>query len=152
VSCERVLSGPGLKNVYDFLRDSGRCPEPAGLGDLLRAAPDPSAAIARAAMEGKAPICEQALDLWTAVYGSEAGNFALRILATGGVYLGGGIAPKLRGKLQQPTFMKAFVAKGRMQPLLESVPVRIILNEEAGLIGAARCALLQAGVEAKVRA
>ena len=144
VSCERVLSGPGLKNVYDFLRDSGRCPEPAWLADELRAASDPSAAIARAALEGKAPLCEQALDLWTAVYGSEAGNFALRILATGGVYLGGGIAPKLRSKLQQPTFLKAFVAKGRMQPLLEAVPVRIILNEKAGLIGAARCAVLQA--------
>jgi glucokinase len=145
VSRERVLSGPGLKNVYDFLRDSGRWPQPSWLSDELRAAADPSAAIARAAQEGKAPICEQALELWTAVYGAEAGNFALSILATGGVYLGGGIAPKLRSTLQQPTFMQAFVAKGRMQPLLEAVPVRIILNEKAGLIGAARCAVLQAG-------
>jgi len=144
VSCERVLSGPGLKNVYDFLRDTGHFPEPAWLGEELRAAENPPATIAGGALEHKAEICEQALDLWTAVYGSEAGNFALRILATGGVYLGGGIAPKIRSKLQEPTFLRAFVAKGRMQPLLESVPVRIILNESAGLIGAARCAVLQA--------
>jgi len=144
VSCERVLSGPGLENVYNFLRDTRRFPEPAWLGEELRAAENPPATIARGALEHKAEICEQALDLWTAVYGSEAGNFALRILATGGVYLGGGIAPKIRSKLQEPTFLRAFVAKGRMQALLESVPVRIILNESAGLVGAARCAVLQA--------
>ncbi len=151
VSCERVLSGPGLKNVYDFLRETGRCPEPSWLGEELRAAADPSAVISRTALEGKADICAQALDLWTGVYGAEAGNFALSVLATGGVYLGGGIAPKVRSKLQQPTFMKAFVAKGRMRPLLEAVPVRIILNEKAGLLGAARCAVLRAGAS-KVQA
>ncbi len=144
VSCERVLSGPGLKNIYDFLRDSKRAEEPAWLREQLREAADPSAVIAQAGTDGKAPICEQALDIFVAAYGAEAGNLALRVMATGGVYLGGGIAPKLRHKLEEQTFMKAFVVKGRMRKLLESVPVRIILNPKAGLLGAARCALVQA--------
>jgi glucokinase len=138
VSCERVLSGPGLKNIYNFLRDSGLDSEPDWLKDELRAAPDPVAVISRHGLESKSAICERALDIFTAIYGAEAGNLALRMLATGGVFLTGGIAAKILPKLQSPIFGTAFVDKGRMKPLLESIPVKVIMNDRVGLIGAAR--------------
>ncbi len=136
VSYERIVSGPGLVNVYLFLKDSHRGDEPQWLRDEI-AAGDPGAAISKAAVSGKAPLAEQALDLWISIYGAEAGNMALKVLATGGVFLAGGIAPKLLTKLAGPLFMEAFISKGRMQPLLESIPVRVITNEKNGLIGAA---------------
>jgi glucokinase len=141
VSYERILSGPGLVNVYEFLRDTGRGEEPAGLAEaMLRG--DPAAVIAEVALAGASSRCEQALDLFVAVYGAAAGNLALQLMATGGVYVGGGIAPKIVRKLAGPAFMQAFVAKGRLQPLLEAIPVHVILNDRAALLGAARCALL----------
>ena len=103
---------------------------------------DPAAAISGAGVQGKCPLCEQAVDLFVSIYGAEAGNLALKILATGGIYLGGGIAPKLLPKLAGPLFMQAFVSKGRMQSLLESIPVRVITNESIALLGAARCAVV----------
>ena len=143
VSYERIVSGPGLVNVFHFLRDTGRGEEPKWLTDEMHTS-DPAAAISRAAIDGKCPLCEHALDLFVSIYAAEAGNLALKLLATGGVYLGGGIAPKLVSKLAEPLFMQAFVGKGRMQPLLESMPVKVITNEQTALIGAARCAVARA--------
>jgi len=138
VSYERIVSGPGLVNVYLFLKDThrGHEKEPQWLRDEI-AAGDAAAAISKAAVSAKAPLAEQALDLWTSIYGAEAGNMALKVLATGGVFLAGGIAPKILAKLAGPLFMQAFLSKGRLQPLLEAIPVRVITNERTGLLGAA---------------
>src|SRR6266567_4436374 len=140
VSYERVLSGPGLKNIYDFLRDSKFEAEPQWLQDELRQATDPVAVISKHGVEAKASICERSLDMFVSLYGAEAGNLALKLMATGGVFISGGIAAHLAPKLRQPAFMHAFVAKGRLQPLLEAIPVKIITNDRVGLIGAARYA------------
>lgn len=137
VSYERILSGPGLVNVYLFLKDTHRGEEPQWLRDEI-AAGDPGAAISRAAVAAKAALAEQALDLWISIYGAEAGNMALKVLAVGGVFLAGGIAPKILPKLSGPLFMQAFLSKGRLQPLLEAIPVHVITNEKTGLLGAAR--------------
>jgi len=143
VSCERVVSGPGLVNLFHFLRDTGRGTEPHWLTDEMLHA-DPAAAISRAAIDGKCGLAEQALDLFISLYAAEAGNLALKLMATGGVYLGGGIAPKVLPKLAGPLFMHAFAGKGRMQPLLETMPVRVVVNDKAALMGAARCAVVRA--------
>lgn len=142
VSCERIVSGPGLKNVYDFLRDTALEPEPAWLQEELRNCADPSALISHLGLEGKAAICKRSLDIFVAVLGSEAGNLALRFLATAGVFLSGGIAAKILPELREEPFLQAFTAKGRMKPLLEKIPVKVITNDKVGLIGAARRALL----------
>lgn len=145
VSYERVLSGPGLHNVYQFLRDTGRGEEPAWLAEQI-AQGDPSAAISKSALEGTSEICVQALDIFVAVYGAEAGNLALKVLATEGMYVGGGIAPKIIRKLSSTTFMKAFSAKGRKSGLLKEIPVRVITNDKTALLGAGRvAAMLAAG-------
>jgi glucokinase len=142
VSYERILSGPGLLNVFHFLRDTGRGTEPKWLtAEMLHS--DPAAAISQAATDGKCALCEQAVDIFVSVYAAEAGNLALKVMATGGVFLGGGIAPKMLPKLSGPLFMHAFAAKGRMQPLLESIPVRVITNDKTALLGAARYALMK---------
>jgi glucokinase len=141
VSFERVLSGPGLVNIYTFLRDTGRGEEAAWLAEELRQ-PHPAAAITQAALEGKSALCEQALDLFVSIYGSEAGNLALKVMATGGVFLGGGIAPRIFRARKDTKFLEAFTAKGRMKPLLEAMPVQVILNDKTALLGAARCAAL----------
>ncbi|MGE3540422.1 MAG: glucokinase [Candidatus Tectimicrobiota bacterium] len=145
VSWERVLSGPGLYNVYRFLRDTRRGSEPDWLTTALQQG-DPAAAISQAGLAGTCELCVQALDLFAALYGAEAGNLALKVMATGGVFLGGGIAPKMVAKLQEPGFLQAFVAKGRLQKVLEAMPVKVILNDQAALYGAARCAALRAGM------
>jgi len=142
VSWERVVSGPGLANIYAFLRDTGRGAEPEWLRAAIGAG-DPPAVISAAALEGKSELCVQALDVFVSAYAAEAGNLALKVMATGGVYLGGGIAPKILDKLTGPAFMRAFTAKGRLGPLLETVPVRVILNDGTALLGAARWAALQ---------
>lgn len=139
VSYERVLSGPGLVNIYCFLRDSGRSEESEGEREEVWTM-DPAASISRLGLEGKYALCEEALRLFVQIYGAETGNMALKILATGGVFVGGGIAPKIVSKLREPLFMQAFAAKGRMQELLESIPVRVIMNDLAALLGAARVA------------
>jgi glucokinase len=139
VSYERVLSGPGLVNVYEFLRGKGCGDELPGFAAHL-AQGDAAAAISRSALDGSNRLAEQALDLWITVYGAEAGNLALKAMATGGIFLGGGISPKILPKLTGPPFMQAFLEKGRLRPLLESIPVRVITNDKAGLLGAARCA------------
>ncbi|RII27072.1 MAG: glucokinase [Geobacter sp.] len=142
VSCERVISGPGLRNIYRFLRDRKQIPEsPKVAVEML--ADDSSRVISSAALEGSCELCVRSLDLFASLYGAEAGNVALRYLATGGIYVGGGIAPKIIDKLREPAFMIAFTAKGRLSPLLETIPVRVILNERSALLGAARCAALE---------
>jgi glucokinase len=141
VSCERVISGPGIKNIYDFLRDSKTELEPGWLKDELDGAADPVVLIAQYGLDAKAPICERALDVFVGAYGAEAGNLALRIMALNGVFVSGGIAGKLLPEMRSSLFVKAFLAKGRMKPLLETVPVKVIVNEHIGLMGAARYAL-----------
>ena len=136
VSYERVVSGPGLCNIYQFLRESGRGAEPGWLAERLKGG-DPSAEISRTALERKSELCAKALDLFVAVYGSEAGNLALKFKATGGLYVGGGIAPKILPRLKSGGFMSAFAAKGRLSALLKAIPVRVILNDQAALRGAA---------------
>ncbi len=140
VSYERILSGPGLVNLFNFLRDSGRGTEPDWLREEIQNS-DAAAAISRAASGGQCELAEQALDLFIDVYGAEAGNLALKLLSTGGVFVGGGIAPKIVSKLTgSPRFMEAFVSKGRMRPLMEKIPVKVIMNDETALLGAARYA------------
>ncbi len=143
VSYERVVSGPGLLNIYRFLRDGGHAEEPPWLAEAVRQE-DPPAIIVQAALDGKSELCIRALDLFVSLYGAEAGNLALKVLATGGVYLGGGIAPRIVQKLTEPAFLDAFTFKGRMRPLLQAMPVRVILNDKAALLGAARVASLSA--------
>jgi glucokinase len=143
VSWERVVSGPGLLNVYQFLRDTGRGEEPAWLSEAMRRQ-DPPAVISQAALAGTSALCEQALNFFVSLYGAEAGNVALKVMATGGVYVGGGIAPKIIKKLTEPLFMEAFVAKGRLKPLLQDIPVRVVMNDRTALLGAARFATMHA--------
>jgi glucokinase len=139
VSYERVLSGPGLVNVYEFLLEKGCGDEATGFAAQLSHG-DAAATISHTALNGTNPLAEQALDLWVSVYGAEAGNLALKTMATGGIFLGGGISPKILPKLTGPLFMRAFLEKGRLRPLLESIPVQVITNDKAALLGAARCA------------
>jgi glucokinase len=142
VSVERVVSGRGLVNIYQFLKDSGQAEEPPWLAEQMRLS-EPAAVISGNALEGQSPICVQALDLFVSNYGAEAGNLALKLMATGGVFLGGGIAPKIIAKLREPVFLNAFTAKGRMKPLLQAMPVQVIVNPKTALLGAARYALQQ---------
>jgi glucokinase len=143
VSYERVLSGPGLVNIYEYLRDSGRGAEQPFVLERMREH-GAAAAISETALQARCGLCEQALEIFVSCYGAEAGNLGLRYLAHHGVYLGGGIAPKIAPALTGPHFMAAFTAKGRLSPLVAAMPVRVILNEKVGLLGAARFATLQA--------
>lgn len=136
VSFERVVSGLGIKNVYGFLRDVEKLDEPKWLCDRM-AAEDPNVVIGECAEDGSSSICFETMKLFASAYGAEAGNVALKVLATGGVYLGGGIAPKRLKTMQNGFFMQAFLDKGRMSALLQSMPVRIILDETCALLGAA---------------
>ncbi len=140
VPAEWVISGPGLVRVYRFLVQRGVSTWPEVTEAIARE--DPGEVIARYALTKTDIACEQALDLFAAAYGAEAGNLALRTLATGGVYVGGGIAPKILPKLQDGTFLEAFRAKGRMSDLVGRIPLRIVLEPRAGLMGAALEAVL----------
>jgi glucokinase len=145
VSYERVLSGPGLLNVYRFLKDSGTLPEPPWLAERLATAQDLSVEISKAALANEAEICVAALDLFVSVYGAEAGNLALRSKSIRGLYIGGGIAPKILSKLKDGTFMRAFTDKGRYSDFVSLIPVRVILNDRAALHGAGYYAAFLAG-------
>jgi glucokinase len=136
VSWERVVSGLGIKNIYAFLRDVEKISEPGWLHDRM-VAEDPNAVISQCAEDGSSSICFETMKIFTGAYGAEAGNIALRVLATGGMYLGGGIAPKILQTLRNGTFLQAFLDKGRMSPLLQSIPVRVILDDTCALLGAA---------------
>src|SRR6201996_7666307 len=136
VSSERVISGIGLANVYAYCRDVKGLPEPQWLKDRM-SAEDPNAVIGELGESGQSDLCVQALDIFVSAYGAEAGNLALKILSVGGMYIGGGIAPKLVKKMQDGTFMKAFTDKGRLSDLLVHMPVLLILESRAALMGAA---------------
>ena len=136
VSYERVVSGLGIANVYAFLRDEKKMDEPAWLKDRM-ATEDPNAVIGELAESGESELCAHTMDLVISAYGAEAGNLALKILAVGGIYIGGGIAPKVLSIIRRGGFMKAFTDKGRMSALLEQMPVHVILESRAALIGAA---------------
>ena len=137
VSYERVVSGMGLTNVYEFLRDDRGMEEPKWLADEIAAVSDPNSVITQMALSAKSEICSRALDMVVSVYGAEAGNLALKVLSVGGLYVGGGIAPRILEKLKDGTFMKSFTDKGRLSQLLINMPVRIILDSRAALLGAA---------------
>ena len=139
VSWERVLSGPGLVNIYRFVVDTSRMAEPSWLTDRL-AGGDHGAVISEIGLAGGHPFCVEAVDLFASIYGAEAGNLALKALAVGGVYVGGGIAPKLRTKLCGGGFIEAFRDKGRFATLMASIPVQLVLDPRAPLLGAARVA------------
>ncbi len=152
VSTERVLSGMGLANIYEFLKHKGELKEPDWLTEELKNAEDVPAAISRAAIEKNVDICVEALNMLVTIYGSEAGNLALKLLSTAGVFIGGGIAPKILPKLQEPRFMNAFVEKGRMKPLLQKMPIKVITNNKTALIGAAKAGREQfSRLEASIR-
>jgi glucokinase len=143
VSFERILSGPGIKNVYDFLRDTKREQEPDWLREQMNAAKDPAALISQIALEKKAAICQHTMSIFVSVYGAEAGNCALKFMSLGGIFIGGSVAAKNISLMQGPEFLEAFFDKGRMRALLEDIPVKIVLNDDAGLLGAARYACIQ---------
>ncbi|MGA7858243.1 MAG: glucokinase [Terracidiphilus sp.] len=137
ISFERVVSGMGMTNIYDFLREARGMEEPAWLAERMAAAGDPNAVITELGLAAKSEICEKTLDMFVSAYGAEAGNLALKVLSVGGMYVGGGIAPRILEKLKDGTFMKAFTDKGRLSQLLINTPVRIILESRAALMGAA---------------
>ncbi len=141
VSVERVLSGPGLFNIYRYLRDEVKLSESPRVRERLAAGEDPAKVIGESGLPGPdagCPVCFRALETFVAVYGAVAGNVALLGTATGGVWLGGGIAPKILPRLADGLFRETFRAKGRFSAFLERVPVRVILNDRAALLGAAR--------------
>jgi len=137
ISYERVISGMGLTSIYEFLRDVRGMEESPKVAEQIAAAHDPNTVITELALAAKSEICEKALDMFVSAYGAEAGNMALKLLSVGGVYIGGGIAPRILEKLKDGTFMKAFTDKGRLSQLLINMPVRVILDSRAALLGAA---------------
>jgi len=141
VSYERLLSGPGFFNVYCFLRDSGFAPEPAAVTDMIKRGEDPNPVIGQMGVDGTDRLSTATMDLFSTIYGAEAGNLALKCMAVGGVFVGGGIAPKLLPALQRGGFMRGFTAKGRFKGLMEGLEVKVALNPEAPLLGAAHYAL-----------
>lgn len=139
VSLERVVSGLGIKTIYEFLTQTGVVPEnPAVTAEIL--ADDPGKVIGQRALEASDPACVRAIDMFISMYGAEAGNLALKSLPTGGVYVTGGIAPKLIDKLRDGSFMHAFLNKGRMTSVLAKFRVSVVMNPEVGLLGARRLA------------
>jgi glucokinase len=139
VSVERVVSGPGLVDIYSWLRDSSRLGEPSWLKELFKEE-DPARVITDCALGGKHALCVEALDAFASILGAVAGNLALTGLTMGGVYLGGGIPPKILPVLKSGRFLEAFLNKGRFSDLLKKIPIRVILNERAALLGAAEWA------------
>ncbi len=143
VSYERVCSGLGLPNIYAYLRDSGYAEEVPSLAQQLAAAEDPTPIIVKAALDEGThhELCLATLNTFVSILGAEAGNLALKVVATGGVYLGGGIPPRILPVLANGEFMHAFQSKGRLSELVTQIPVHVILNPEAALMGAARYGL-----------
>lgn len=136
VSWERIVSGMGLLSLYEFLCTYRKVPTPQSLAEEMRRG-DAAAVISQAAMSGSDEICVETMDRFVHLYGAEASNLALKLMCHGGVYIGGGIAPKILPLLESGKFMDAFLNKGRMKPLLETMPVKVILNDRAALLGAA---------------
>jgi len=149
ISCERILSGPGIKNIYDFLRDTKKAEEPASLRDAMAAAADAPALISMLAAEGSSQICAQTMSIFVSIYGAETGNVALNFMSTGGIYIGGSVAAKNVARMKEPAFMQSFLDKGRLAPLMKEIPVSIVLNDDSGLIGAARYTLIEKAFKSK---
>ncbi len=137
VSVERVVSGPGLQAIYGQLVDTAGGRTARARARRLASEPDPSAAIAAAGLSGEDPIAARAVDRFVSAYGAAAGDLALVAKAVAGVYVGGGIAPKILERLKQGPFMRAFLAKGRLMPLVAGIPVHIVLEPRTALLGAA---------------
>jgi len=137
VSIERLVAGPGISAIYRFLLERHRQREPEWLGRRLAAGEDPNAVITEVGLEGKDPVARETLDRFVSLYGAAAGDLALVSKATGGVYVGGGIAPRILPRLESGEFVRAFRDKGRLTPLVESIPVKVILESRTALIGAA---------------
>jgi glucokinase len=137
ISYERVCSGSGVPNIYDALKHLGIAPENPGLTTAISQVADPTPTIIQAGLAGSCELCEETLNMFVSILGAEAGNLALKVMATGGVYLGGGIPPRIIDKLKNGTFMTAFTNKGRMAEILFQIPVYVILNTKAPLLGAA---------------
>jgi len=139
VSYERICSGMGLPNIYRFFKETGRYAEPSWLAERLAEADDPTPLIVEAALDENldCPLCQATLEIFVSVLGAEAGNMALKVLATGGVYLGGGIPPRILPALKSGLFLDAFLRKGRLSHLLAPIPVHVIMNPKAPLLGAA---------------
>lgn len=137
VSFERVVSGMGMTSIYEFLREVKGVEEPVWLAEKISAADDPNSVITEMGLAAKSELCTKTLDMFVSVYGAESGNLALKVLSVGGLYVGGGIAPRILEKLKDGTFMRAFTDKGRLSQLLINMPVRIILESRAALMGAA---------------
>jgi len=135
-SYERVLSGPGLHNIFQFYLDVQKRQQPGWLAAEMKER-DPAYVITEHALKGNCEVCSDTLDLFVSILGSEASNCALKYMALGGVFLGGGIPPKILPRLQTPAFLEGFVDKGRFRPLLEEVPIAVILDQKAALRGAA---------------
>jgi len=142
VSCERVCSGRGLPNIYAYLKETGVAKEPAWLAKQLETTTDPTPLIVKAA-QGDPPcaLCVATLDMFVSIMGAEAGNLALKVLATGGVYVAGGMPRRILPELKQGAFMQSFRRKGRFADLLGRLPVHIVLNPKVGLLGAASLGL-----------
>jgi len=149
VSYERVCSGRGLPNIYGYLKEIGHAEEPSWLAGKLAAAEDPTPIIVEAASDPEAPceLCGATVDVFVSVLGAQAGNLALTVMATGGVFLGGGILPRILPFLERDRFAEAFGRKGRFSELLGRVPVHVILNPKVALVGAARRGLETYGDE-----
>jgi len=137
ISFERVISGMGMTNIYEFLRDAKGIEEPAWLAEKIASVPDANAVITEMGLAAKSELCAKTLDMFVSAYGAESGNLALKVLSVGGLYVGGGIAPRILEKLKDGTFIKAFTDKGRLSQLLINMPVRVILESRAALMGAA---------------
>ncbi len=137
VSYERVCSGMGIPNIYAYLKESGLASEPPSLSERIAAAPDPTPLILQSALDGSSELCIATLKTFVSILGSEASNLALKVMATGGVYIGGGIPPRILSFLEDEQFLEAFHHKGRFVKLLQDIPVRVILNPMVALLGAA---------------
>jgi glucokinase len=135
ISYERVLSGPGFLNIYSFLRDTGFAPESPELAKLVQTG-EPNVVITERGLAGTDPLCAATLELFVTLYGAEAGNLALKCVAVGGVFVGGGIAPKMLPILKSGAFMRGFTDKGRFSELMKKIEVNVALNPRAPLIGA----------------
>ncbi len=143
VSYENVLSGPGLLNIYTFLRNSARAEEPDWFAEELKRT-DPSARISEAALNDELPICVDTMRIFLKIFGAEAGNLALKLMATGGIWLGGGIVPKIMPLIvSTPYFLEGFTAKGKLSHIVEKIPIMAIRNQHTALLGAARYATRQ---------
>jgi glucokinase len=140
ISYERILSGPGIYTLYEFLAQSGFAPQPLFMTNIVQGE-DPSAMVSRGAIEERDPLCQETLRLFVEIYGAEAGNLALKSMSLGGVYIGGGIAPKILPFMQSEAFMRGFTAKGRFEPMLKAMEVKISLNPETALLGTAHFAV-----------